>query len=717
MQSAASADFSNVVVFVQLESTSSANYYSDKTNEINKRWNTGERSLTNFLKLASNGKFTVNNIFPQYNASRNIYMAYTVPDSCVANSQLKDNVLVSSVIKQLSVDPSVNLDRNGDGAVDNLTIVVHRDNYSPGSNDDILWPHKSVYAGNEKVNGKYIRDYNVINSSIFTSIINSYGVISHEFMHSLGYPDLYRQSDPNAPVGLWDIMASSNDYMPYPLAYLRYRFSGWTNVSTVTSSSNRLTLSAQNSPNGTHAYILKNPSMSESEFFVAEYRKLGNSSDGSFTLDSRIPCYYDSAGKNGGIIIYRVNTNVEGLSNFGGSNGVYVFRPGVSSEAACGSDLKNAALSAESGRTGFGNPDLDAGIADNALTYSNGANSGIVIKNVGSAAGNTITFDVEFAGSDKAWSEEVSGSADSAYASDVSLVINPLGNVSVAYAGSTERNGLHVATASGKTWTKATPLSSQIWDAKTLVWNRKQYILYRDSSGLYMAGYSSGILSDKKLVSSGVQDYTATAASDGIYIAYTDSQMSSKLSAVRYNGSLTKLIDRQSIGNAGTLSAAYAGGSLYVAYRAWSDNNAVKVLKVSDKSYLNTSGISGSYFSMTSDGNSLYLAVGTESSSGYMQVYKCSGGSASFGRLGGNISRGNIQQLDIAVNAQGVFILCVNQTTDKTEVFRYSGSGWDRFGSQLEGTSILDAEIELVGSKVIVAYINNGKIYVRSKTF
>lgn len=37
------------------------------------------------------------------------------------------------------------------------------------------------------------------------------------------------------------------------------------------------------------------------------------------------------------------------------------------------------------------------GIADNAITYSDGTNSGIVIENVGSASGDTITFDISFA--------------------------------------------------------------------------------------------------------------------------------------------------------------------------------------------------------------------------------------------------------------------------------------------------------------------------------
>lgn len=718
IQSAPSAGFANIVVFVQTESTSSANYFADKTDGINKRWNTGERSLTSFLKKASNGKFTVNNIFPQYDSAKNIYVTYTVPDSCVIGSHSNDTALLSAVIKQLSVDSSVRLDCTGDGIIDNLTVVVHDDNYKSSSTSEVLWPHKGVYSGSEKINGKYIRNYNILNTEIFTSIINGYGVISHEFMHSLGYPDLYKSTGSDVPVGMWDIMASSSDFMSYPLAYLRNRLSGWTNVSTVTKTSERLTLSAQDSPSGTHAYILKNPSMSESEFFVVEYRRLGSSFDGQFTLDSRIPCYYAQTGRNGGIIVYRVNTNIDALSNKGSKNAVYVFRPGVTNELSCGSDLTNSTLSSESGRTSFGTSDLNAGIADNALTYSNGINSGIVIKNVGSASGSTISFDVEFPDSSEGWYEEAQGAANGAYAPEVSLTIDPSGRVSVVNSDASAKTGLYVSTANGRTWITTKPLSGGIVSAKTVVWNQKQYILYTDSSyNLYIAAFSNGIISDRQTVASSVQDYAVTAGSDGVYIAYTDSQLNSKLTVKKYNGSVSVLLSRESIGNAGTLSAAFAGSSLYVAYRAWSDGNAIKVLRVSDKKYMNTAGISGGCFAMTADSGNLYLAVGTESASGYMQAYKCPSGAATFTKMGSDICQGNIRDMDIAAKGSGIFVVCVNQSTQKTEVYSFNGSSWSRFGSPLEGSNILDSEIELSGGKVIVAYISNGGVYIRSKTY
>ena len=58
------------------------------------------------------------------------------------------------------------------------------------------------------------------------SVVSSeQGVLIHEFMHSIGYPDLYRSSGAATPVGRWDIMASVSTFVQYPLSYLRSEIS------------------------------------------------------------------------------------------------------------------------------------------------------------------------------------------------------------------------------------------------------------------------------------------------------------------------------------------------------------------------------------------------------------------------------------------------------------------------------------------------------------
>ena len=118
-----------------------------------------------------------------------------------------------------------------------------------------------------------IGTYNMLNtySIIGTNFSSESGVIVHEFLHSLGYPDLYRSgSDSDLPVFTWDIMASANSYMPYPLAYLRYKFTNWIDIDTIMKNGT-YTLNEQSNANGNQAYIIKSP-LNDYELFVVEFR-------------------------------------------------------------------------------------------------------------------------------------------------------------------------------------------------------------------------------------------------------------------------------------------------------------------------------------------------------------------------------------------------------------------------------------------------------------
>ena len=107
---------------------------------------------------------------------------------------------------------------------------------------------------------------------------------------------------------------------------------------------------------------MKSP-LSSSEFFVVEYRKRGNAlPPGEITLDAKID--------GSGLIIYRINTRAANLSNhYGGPDGVYVFRPGVTDEKYCGSKssdgITNSYLSSSAGRTSYGSTDFKKTIRDN----------------------------------------------------------------------------------------------------------------------------------------------------------------------------------------------------------------------------------------------------------------------------------------------------------------------------------------------------------------
>ncbi|MDE6672810.1 MAG: immune inhibitor A [Ruminococcus sp.] len=79
-----------------------------------------------------------------------------------------------------------------------------------------------------KINGLSVNRVNIQNSTqLFENqITGAEGVLCHEFLHSLGYPDLYRNNRTGTPVGLWDIMAYDSVFLQYPLAYHRATISG-----------------------------------------------------------------------------------------------------------------------------------------------------------------------------------------------------------------------------------------------------------------------------------------------------------------------------------------------------------------------------------------------------------------------------------------------------------------------------------------------------------
>ena len=243
--------------------------------------------------------------------------------------------------------------------------------------------HKSDYFDDDVWSSKMIGTYNMLNtySIMGTNFSSESGVIVHEFLHSLGYPDLYRSSGNDLPVYTWDIMASANYYMPYPLAYLRHKFTNWIDIDTITTNGT-YTLNMQSDADGNQAYIIKSP-LNDYELFVVEFRKKPNFAiDDNDTLDRGIG--------GSGIIVYRINTTVTGLNNNFGGTGVYVFRPNDKETEA--ENIINAYLSLESGRTTIGNSNIDD--TNNALTFSDGTNSGIVISNVSSSNGDSMTFDV-----------------------------------------------------------------------------------------------------------------------------------------------------------------------------------------------------------------------------------------------------------------------------------------------------------------------------------
>ena len=371
-------NYANVVFFTYFNGDlEGKKYMEDNYKTIMEYYNgSSETSVKNYLENISYNNFHLYNLFPQINDSTFIPIELSIKEDDANNSNY-DSIIISDVLKKYP-NVSGTIDYDNDGIVDNLTIILRNKADNAGSNSSLV-SHKSDYPGGNDItlSNKSLGTYNMLNTYSIRNTKSS--VIIHEFMHSLGYPDLYNSNN-DYPVFTWDIMGNVISPPPYSLAYLRSYFTNWLSIDEITKSGT-ITLNTQDNKDGNQAYIIKSP-LNDYEFFVVEYRKKP-------TLFDKI----DRSISNSGVIVYRINTTITGLSNKFGSYGVYVYRDNsFALNSTPSSAVYNTVFSKELGRTTVGNSDLNS--KDKALLYSDGTNSGIVLSEIGSSSSNSITLNV-----------------------------------------------------------------------------------------------------------------------------------------------------------------------------------------------------------------------------------------------------------------------------------------------------------------------------------
>ena len=371
-------NYANVVFFTYFNGDlEGKKYMEDNYKTIMEYYNgSSETSVKSYLENISYNNFHLHNLFPQINDSTFIPIELSITEDDANNSNY-DSIIISDVLKKYP-NVSGTIDYDNDGIVDNLTIILRNKADNAGSNSSLV-SHKSDYPGDNDItlSNKSLGTYNMLNTYSIRNTKSS--VIIHEFMHSLGYPDLYNSNN-DYPVFTWDIMGNVISPPPYSLAYLRSYFTNWLSIDEITKSGT-ITLNTQDNKDGNQAYIIKSP-LNDYEFFVVEYRKKP-------TLFDKI----DRSISNSGVIVYRINTTITGLSNKFGSYGVYVYRDNsFALNSTPSSAVYNTVFSKELGRTTVGNSDLNS--KDKALLYSDGTNSGIVLSEIGSSSSNSITLNV-----------------------------------------------------------------------------------------------------------------------------------------------------------------------------------------------------------------------------------------------------------------------------------------------------------------------------------
>jgi M6 family metalloprotease-like protein len=685
--------FANVILFVDFEDTNHDSHGTscfsaslDNTSGTSKIFqyfngdNEYERGLKPYLKNISYGQFEVQNIFPQYNEQAKKFVTYTAQnkrDYYEGKADLLIEELVKYINENKLISSNQNLDNNNDGCIDNFTMII-ADGTQKGESS-----YKANYAGDSSINEKKVVCYNLLRES---------GVIIHEFLHTLGYPDLYRTG---YPVGRWDIMASSITRVSYPLAYFRMAKTNWITIPEVTKSqtgysiyaASRTTYNTRNN----QAVILKTP-YSETEFFVVEYRK---QESGSNTYDNSV---YGS-----GIIIYRINTNSETNSKVAGEytpDVAYVFRPGDTLgengyENGSG-DINSSFLSLESGRTSYGTSDLSKSVADGAITYSDGTNSGIVISNVGSSSGDKITFDINFtdlsdygywnklATKDDELVSEVASYADTN--GDLYYLINNTGNQTTLYKYNS--NG----------WSKVSnTISTSGTEYKLIKYNNSFYMAYNALEG---QTYYTKLL---KLNGSTFQEvYKFTNANGGNYVGIDSDETgiyfaipnssNTELYGYKYANSAVSDLGKIATSNyLSNTSISSKDGNVVVCYREFMNNNKINVKIYKNNSWNNLeTNMSANSVMVKLNDNKIYMIKNGESTSkldSYVYVYDLSKNNGWI-QIGNAYTTENVSDMDMCFNGKVPYIIYQTGSSTKVNAIYLKDEKWTNLGKTVVNETI-----------------------------
>lgn len=370
--------------------TPSKTWWQSLMNAFNAEDSTGE--FKRYVGAASNGKVNVDSVFPQNSNGTLEYLDIDMNQSdyegAPTDAQLFDSISRAFAAKYGAYDMTkANIDSDAT-TIDNVMVVMQT-----GSGDTFT-SHQGEGSsiGGCKLNGLNVGSYEVIPSSRVGGVIGSLDAVpAHEYLHTYDALDLYRKVPANSsekPAAYWDIMASASPTL-LPLAVTSEDM-GFGTINLVDAGEHNLgTYGASN-----HAVAFKSP-LNDNEYFVAEYRQGDLTASNGYVADKRLGNKrgFDTSKSKDGVVVYRVNPKYGTFERGGDGTGntvndyLYVFRPNDTANTHAGGDSLGTVESANlKAGSSIGSSDMSKGISDGALCYSDGSNSGIVLKVV--SAGN-----------------------------------------------------------------------------------------------------------------------------------------------------------------------------------------------------------------------------------------------------------------------------------------------------------------------------------------
>lgn len=684
----------NVVVFVNFKDSTADACVNNIANIMTyfQRDDGNLNSLSPYVNKVSNGIYNVVNLFPQFSESG--YSEVKVNINCSEYTDPNDDTkILPSVQSYLTtaLASRTGLDHRQSGYIDNVTIILcgtfsnFRSHASFASHDI------------NSQQGIKIGSYTVISEAAMNN--DKSGVITHEYLHGVGFPDLY--CDNYNPVGRWDIMSSECDYLQYPLSWMRYAVAKWltdANFTNVSTDGQYEIYAPTRDANGTkkQALILKTP-YSDSEFFVVEYR-IRETQQGS--LDGLV--------RNTGVIVYRVNNNAQAIDNkYGYPYYIYVFRDGDTDGKGSGLDyntyIPRTASEMTIAATSFGSSEEDALISDGAIVYSDGRNSGITIC-VNQVGNDSCKVNVSFApiNNTDIWAQDNIGN-DSANA--IASCVDASGTLySVVSDGSNAKiysNGQLVGTISnaGVSGVAYNKYSAVVKDGVLYLLANKD-----DSCSLYSFNLSRKTSSLCNTWEGYYSNSTLSYNSSGVVFGAIEDNTNLKF--YLWNGASASAIGSYSDGNMlGGLKLTTDGANTYACVRNAYNTTATAFTVGSSVSKLFsvTPQCGAGAVDVAVDGGKLYLVTGQNTGSVYSYDLTAGGDPSSLGSISTGMSDVSLCVKDGTAYAT----VATNTEPYQLKLIKISNNSASQLGQNL--TVLSDYDTVLIGNAIYLSGITSTK--------
>ncbi len=539
-----SGDMANLVIFVSFADTPADNADIDygtpeHHDEIIRIYDTAANSVANYLHEISGGALTLKNIFPQETVNgegKKVFSVLKLSNNAAYYTGTEgEGRMIEEIARAFRSGavpaPSAKLDNFESGLLDNLTIAVTSPELTSNDPNFVSHFYHTAISPDRTINGSSICNYNVVTTYNYlnhSSVSGKQGTVAHELLHTLGLPDLYRQSGSGEPVGMWSIMSKTLSDPQYPLEFCR-ELLGWADIPEITADG-RYTVRLPSIPGNTSVpTALKfRTSASDREFFVVEYRR-----------DSAPGATFDDYLTGSGLLVYRVDDSVLSAANYGGENYIYVFRPDVTdpemgndTTSGVGNNVNSAAIDPDGGVTAYGAADLSAGFGQNTIYYSGGKNSGIVLSNIAYSPDKTqMSFDISFPDLSASDMWQDAGRVDNVSPSGVSLVSDGSGNIYATALDSDMSGRLRLYKNSGGAFSEVTSLPGMMstTNARLCMFDGTLY-LFATKTGAVPAVYylsGGGFVEAASVTTGAAFDAYPAVYNDTLYLAYLTSDNTS----------------------------------------------------------------------------------------------------------------------------------------------------------------------------------------------